>query len=72
MIAVRPAEWYTVIVGFIIGYWGEHFLPGFFYNTLPLPVVGGVVAAVLYGAAARVWPRTLPAAGPSQPVVPAA
>jgi len=69
---IVPSAIAAVIVGFIIGYWGNDFLPGFFYNTLPLPVVGGVVAAVLYGAAARVWPRTLTAAGPSQPVVPAA
>jgi len=33
------------------------FLSGFF-NTLPLPVVGGLVAAALYGVASRVWPRS--------------
>jgi purine-cytosine permease-like protein len=68
---IVPSAIAAVIVGFIISYWGDHFLPGFFYNTLPLPVVGGVVAAVLYGAAARVWPRASAAAGPAQPVVPA-
>jgi hypothetical protein len=30
-------------------------MPGFFYNTLPLPVVAGVVAAILYGLAATLW-----------------
>jgi purine-cytosine permease-like protein len=54
---IVPSATVAVIVGFVVGYWGEHFLPGFFYNTLPLPVVGGVVAAALYGAAARMWPR---------------
>jgi purine-cytosine permease-like protein len=68
---IVPSAIAAVIVGFIISYWGDHFLPGFFYNTLPLPVVGGVVAAVLYGAAARVWPRASAATGPAQPVVPA-
>ena len=68
---IVPSAIAAVIVGFLISYWGDHFLPGFFYNTLPLPVVGGVVAAVLYGAAARVWPRASAATGPAQPVVPA-
>jgi purine-cytosine permease-like protein len=54
---IVPTAISAVVIGFIIGYWGSHFLPGFFYNTLPLPVVGGVVAAALYGAAARIWPR---------------
>ncbi|MGO9959056.1 MAG: purine-cytosine permease family protein [Solirubrobacteraceae bacterium] len=67
-----PSAIGAVIVGFVIGYWGDRFLPGFFYNTLPVPVVGGVVAAVLYAVAARVWPRASAAAIPSQPVVPAA
>lgn len=38
----------TVAVGFVIAYWGQHFLPAFCYNDLPLPVVGGVIAAGLY------------------------
>jgi hypothetical protein len=28
-----------------------------FYKTLPQPVVAGLVAAALYGAAAALWPR---------------
>jgi purine-cytosine permease-like protein len=46
----------AVAAGFVIGFWGDKFLPGFFYNTLPLPVVAGLVAAALYGAAAALWP----------------
>jgi purine-cytosine permease-like protein len=46
----------AVAIGFVIGYWGDEFLPGFFYNTLPLPVVAGVVAAALYWGAALLWP----------------
>jgi purine-cytosine permease-like protein len=46
----------AVIIGFAIAYWGDTFLPGFFYNTLPVPVVGGLVAAALYGGASRIWP----------------
>jgi purine-cytosine permease-like protein len=55
---IVPSAIGAVVIGFVIGYWGEHFLPSVFYNTLPLPVVGGLVAAVLYGAAAHIWPRT--------------
>lgn len=36
------------LVGFALNYWGADFLPPFFYNTLPLPVVGSLVSAVLY------------------------
>ena len=69
---IVPSAIAAVIVGFIIGYWGDKFLPGFFYNTLPVPVVGGLVAAVLYAAAATIWPRaSVPAAIPPA-VVPAA
>ena len=50
---IVPSAIAAVLVGFIIGYWGNHFLPGFFYNTLPLPVVGGVVAAVAGGEGER-------------------
>jgi purine-cytosine permease-like protein len=45
----------AVAVGFVLAFWGDEFLPGFFYNTLPLPVVAGVVAALLYGIAATLW-----------------
>jgi hypothetical protein len=34
---------------------GDKFLPDDFYNTLPLPVVAGVVAAILYGVVATLW-----------------
>jgi purine-cytosine permease-like protein len=54
----------AVAIGFVLGFWGNQFLPGFFYNTLPLPVVAGLVAAILYGAAAALWP-------PPQAAVPA-
>jgi purine-cytosine permease-like protein len=69
---IVPSALAAVIVGFIIGYWGDKFLPGFFYNTLPLPVVGGLVAGALYGATAKVWPRASAGAKASQPVVPLA
>jgi hypothetical protein len=45
-------------------------LPSVFYNTLPLPVVAAVIAAVLYAAAATIWPppQTIrPAAPIAQP-----
>jgi small basic protein len=51
-----PSAIAAVAVGFVLGFWGDKFLPGFFYNTLPLPVVAGVVAAALYGLAAALWP----------------
>ncbi len=38
----------SFLVGFGISVWGDRFLPGFFYDVLPLPVVGAVVAAILY------------------------
>ena len=53
-----PSAIGAVLIGFIIGYWGDKFLPVFFYNTLPVPVVGGLVAAALYGVASRLWPRS--------------
>jgi purine-cytosine permease-like protein len=62
---VVPSAIVAVAVGFVLGFWGDKFLPGFFYNTLPLPVVAGLVAAALYGAAAALWP-------PPQAAVPAA
>jgi purine-cytosine permease-like protein len=51
-----PSAIVAVAVGFVFGYWGSDFLPGFFYNTLPLPVVAGVIAAILYALAATLWP----------------
>jgi ABC-type Fe3+-siderophore transport system permease subunit len=62
---VVPSAIVAVIIGFVLGYWGSDFLPGFFYNTLPLPVVAGVVSAALYGLAACLWP-------PPQAAAPAA
>ncbi len=38
----------SFLIGFVVSFWGNTFLPGFFYNTLPLPVVGGLVGALLY------------------------
>jgi purine-cytosine permease-like protein len=49
---VVPSAIIAVIIGFAIGFWGNDFLPGFFYNVLPLPVVAGLVAAGVYAAAA--------------------
>src|SRR3984885_8530633 len=62
---VVPSAIAAVAIGFVIGFWGDEFLPGFFYNTLPLPVVAGLVAAALYAAAAALWP-------PPQAAAPAA
>jgi len=59
---IVPSSIASVIIGFVVGYWGNHFLPGFFYNTLPLPVVGGIVAGALYGFAASVAPKISPTA----------
>jgi purine-cytosine permease-like protein len=42
---VVPSAIVAVAIGFVLGFWGDKFLPGFFYNTLPLPVVAGVGAA---------------------------
>jgi purine-cytosine permease-like protein len=67
---IVPSAIAAVIIGFIISYWGDKFLPGFFYNTLPLPVVGALVAAGLYGGASKVWPRASGAAKPPQSIVP--
>lgn len=36
------------IVGFVINFWGADFLPRFFYNVLPLPVVGSIVGAAIF------------------------
>ena len=51
-----PSAILAVAVGFVFGFWGTDFMPGFFFNTLPLPVVAGVIAAILYGLAATFWP----------------
>jgi hypothetical protein len=48
-----PSPIAAVAVGFVLAFWGDEFLPGVFYNTLP--VVAGVVAAILYGIAATLW-----------------
>jgi small basic protein len=67
---VVPSAIVAVIVGFVLGYWGDEFLPGFFYNTLPLPVVAGLVAAALYGLAAYLRPP--PQAAAPEPATAAA
>jgi purine-cytosine permease-like protein len=61
-----PSAIAAVAIGFVFGFWGGKFLPGFFYNTLPLPVVAAVIAAILYAAAATIWPppQTLRPAAP--------
>jgi purine-cytosine permease-like protein len=59
-------RWTAIIcacIGFVISYWGNHFLPGFTYNDLPLPVVGGVVAAALYAATLTFSKPPLPETG---------
>ena len=38
----------SFLIGFVVNVWGEDFLPGFFYNVLPLPVVGAVLAAMIH------------------------
>jgi nucleobase:cation symporter-1, NCS1 family len=52
-------------IGFVVSFWGNHFLPGFAYNDLPLPVVGGVVAAALYAATLTFSKPPTPATGPA-------
>lgn len=47
----------AVAVGFVFSFWGQTFLPSVFYQDLPLPVVGGLIAAALYALLA-VRPRT--------------
>jgi purine-cytosine permease-like protein len=69
---IVPSAIVAVVIGFVIGYWGDKFLPGFFYNTLPLPVVGGVVAAGLYGLASWLWPRSSSIGVVPKPAAPAA
>ena len=51
-----PSAIIAVAVGFVFGFWGDKFMPSVFYNTSPLPVVAAVIAAILYAAAATVWP----------------
>lgn len=51
-----PSAIAAVVLGFVFGFWGDQFLPSVFYNTLPLPVVAAVIAAILYAAAATLWP----------------
>ena len=60
-----PSAIVAVAVGFVLGFWGDQFMPSVFYNTLPLPVVAAVIAAILYAAAATIWP-------PPQAIRPAA
>ena len=37
---VVPSAIVAVAVGFVLGFWGDKVLPGFFCNTLPPPVAG--------------------------------
>jgi purine-cytosine permease-like protein len=52
----KPSAFVAFLVGFVVSFWGQDFLPGFFYDILPLPVVGGVLSAAIYAAIAA--PRT--------------
>jgi purine-cytosine permease-like protein len=52
---IEPSAIIAVAVGFVLAFWGDQFLPGFFYNTLPLPVFAALVSALLYGLAATFW-----------------
>lgn len=64
----RQWRWTAMIcagIGFVISFWGNHFLPGFAYNNLPLPVVGGVVAAALYAATLTFSKPPTSATGPA-------
>jgi purine-cytosine permease-like protein len=38
----------SFLVGFSISFWGTYFLPPFFYDVLPLQVIGGLISTVLY------------------------
>ncbi len=38
----------SFVIGFAIGFWGTYFLPPFFYDVLPLQVIGGLVSVALY------------------------
>jgi purine-cytosine permease-like protein len=66
---VVPSAIAAVAIGFVFGFWGDKFLPGVFYNTLPLPVVAAVIAAILYAVAATIWPppQTIRSAAPISP-----
>jgi hypothetical protein len=44
---VVPSAIAAAGIGFVLGFRGDEFPPGVFFNTLPLPVVAGVVAAIL-------------------------
>ena len=54
----------------MISFWGNLFLPTAFYNDLPLPIVGGVVAAALYALSLLVSrpPVPVPDVAPGQSV----
>jgi purine-cytosine permease-like protein len=50
------------VLGFVVSAWGDTFLPGFFYNVLPLPVVGALFGTIVYTALAvpmAAHPRSL-------------
>jgi len=51
---VAPSAIIAVIIGVEFGFWGHQFLPSVFYDILPLPVVAGLIAAIVYAAAA-IW-----------------
>jgi purine-cytosine permease-like protein len=58
----------SAVIGFVISFWGNLFLPPVFYNDLPLPVVGGVVAAAVYGLSLRFSKPAVPRVSGTEPV----
>ncbi|MDA8192750.1 MAG: cytosine permease [Thermaerobacter sp.] len=68
-----PAGWFVIpavvawAVGFALNFWGANFLPAFFYNTLPLPVVGSLVAAAVYWVIAPKAGKQAAGAIPAEP-----
>ncbi|MCY0879627.1 MAG: cytosine permease [Firmicutes bacterium] len=56
-------SWPAVIafgVGLVVSIWGGDWLPGLFTTVLPLPVVGGLISALIYGAWAVPRPELTP------------
>lgn len=65
-----PANWrerwrldavVAAVVGALIGFFGQDFLPRFSYEIAPLPVVAGLISAALFVLLA--WPRVRAAGG---------
>jgi purine-cytosine permease-like protein len=61
-------SWPAVIafaIGLVISIWGGNWLPGLFTTVLPLPVVGGVISALIYGFWAVPRPQLTPSGAES-------